>query len=103
MNWIKTTLSKVIEASKSPKKQKEFGYLSAVIIFIILGISIYKNGLLLNQSQVFIGISLLLVLLVTFALKRVFLPFLTLWLLVGELLGFVTSYIIMGVVYFILF
>ncbi|MDO6596432.1 SxtJ family membrane protein [Oceanihabitans sp. 2_MG-2023] len=103
MNWIKTTLSKIIETSKSPKKQKEFGYLSAFVIFIILGISIYKNGLVLNQSQIFIGSSLLLILLITFTLKRIFLPFLTLWLLVGELLGFVTSYFIMGIVYFTLF
>ena len=103
MSWIKTSLSKVIETSKSPKKQKEFGYLSAVIIFIILGISMYKNGFLLNQSQIFIGSSLLFILLITFTVKRVFLPFLIVWLVLGELLGLVTSFFIMGIVYFILF
>ncbi|WAC03800.1 SxtJ family membrane protein [Lacinutrix neustonica] len=103
MNWIKTPLSKVLTMSKLPKKQRDFGYLLSVVLICVLGVSIYKNGFLLNQSQIFMAVGLLLVLLITFTVKRILLPFLIVWLLIGEVLGAVTSFLIMGVVYFVVF
>tara|TARA_R110002049_G_scaffold309292_2_gene520345 strand:+ start:5886 stop:6296 length:411 start_codon:yes stop_codon:yes gene_type:complete len=103
MNWIKTILEKVLETSRLPKKQKEFGYLLSIVFFITLGLSIYKNGFLLNPVQIFIIVGLILILLITFTVESILLPFLILWLLIGEFLGFITSFLIMAVVYFMLF
>ncbi|WP_044400374.1 hypothetical protein [Lacinutrix sp. Hel_I_90] len=103
MSWIKTTLIKTLITSRFSNKQKEFGYLLSTVLFIALGLSIYKNGFLLNQTQIFITSGLVLILLFTFTIRRIFLPFLFLWLLIGEFLGIITSFLVMAVVYFMLF
>jgi len=101
MHWIKTIFIKVLSTAKLPKKQKEFGYLLSLVILIALGLSFYKNGLVSNQ--IYLVITLVVILFITFTIKRILLPFLLLWLLFGELLGIITSFLIMSFVYFVLF
>jgi hypothetical protein len=103
MLWIKTILNKVLSTAKLPKKQKEFGYLVLVVFLIALGLSFYKHGFVSNANQIYLTISLGLILFITFTIRCILLPFLILWLLFGELLGIITSFVIMSVVYFILF
>ncbi|WP_299887558.1 SxtJ family membrane protein [uncultured Lacinutrix sp.] len=103
MNWIKSILEKVLQSSRQPKKQKEFGYLLLVVLVIVFGVSIYKNGIVLNQSQIIIITAFFLILFITFTIRRILLPFLIIWLLIGELLGVISSFLIMGAVYFVLF
>jgi len=103
MHWIKTIFNKVLNTAKLPKKQKEFGYLVLVVLLIALGLSFYKHGFIFNAVQVYLAIGLGIILFITFTVKRILIPFLLLWLLFGELLGVITSFLIMALVYFILF
>lgn len=103
MNWIKNTLSTINTNSLSAKKQKQFGYLLLVILTLFLGILIYKNGLTFNSKQ-----NIVLVLIITFSITAFFFskllyPLLIVWFFIGEVLGKVTSFSILAIVYFIIF
>lgn len=104
MSWIKTILIKVLSIAKLPKKQKEFGCLLLVVLIIMLGLSFYKHGFVFINNQKYLLITFAIILITTLTLiKRILIPFLFLWLLIGECLGVITSFLVMVIVYFMLF
>lgn len=103
MSWINTTFSKLLETSQSSKKQKQFGYLLLVVVFLFVAFDCYNNGFDFSAKIKSLMITFVCILLVTFVFKKVFQPFLFVWLLIGEILGAITSTVIMGVVYFLVF
>ena len=103
MSWINTTYTKLLETSQSFKKQKEFGYLVLIVLALIFGYSCYKNGFSFSPKTNGLIITFVLTLTVTFTFRKLFLPILFVWLLIGEILGAITSTLIMGIVYFFLF
>lgn len=103
MSWINTTFSKLLETSQSSKKQKQFGYLLLVVVSLFFAFDCYNNGFDFSAKTKSLMITFVLILLVTFVFKKAFQPFLLVWLLIGEILGAITSTIIMGFVYFGIF
>lgn len=103
MNWINKSYHKLLETSQNPKKQKDFGYLILVIIALIISYNFYKTGFNFNIKINSLLSTFVVILILTITFKKVFLPILFVWLLLGEILGAITSTVIMGVVYFLLF
>jgi hypothetical protein len=103
MSLINTIYKKLLETSQSSKKQKEFGYLVLIVLALIFGYDCYKNGFSFNPKINGLIITFVVVLIITFVVRTLFFPILFIWLFIGEVLGAITSTIIMGIVYFLLF
>tara|TARA_R110002012_G_scaffold208631_6_gene378779 strand:- start:1481 stop:1891 length:411 start_codon:yes stop_codon:yes gene_type:complete len=103
MNWIKTTYSKLYKTSILKKKQKDFGFLVLVVSTLMFAYNLYKNGLVLDTEVYTLILLFSLVLIITFVYRKLFVPFLFLWLLIGEILGAITSTVIIAIIYFLLF
>jgi hypothetical protein len=102
MKWINSIYSKILQSSASSKKQKDFGYLLLVVTGVLYAHSIFKNGFNLNDTYYFLA-TFLVILIITFVYRKIFTPLLFLWLLIGEIMGGITSVLIMGVIYFLIF
>jgi len=100
MKWIKNNYQNIQENSSQRKKQKQFGWLLSFVISLILSISFYKNGFLFDFKQttligVFVFFSF-----VTLFVPRVFYLLLFIWLFIGLILGEISSFIVMGILYY---
>ena len=100
MRWIKNIYGEVRENSIQTKKQKQFGLLLLAIMVILLTVSFYKNGFLLDTKQLSLVSSLVSIGLITLLVPKIFYPFLVIWLCIGAVLGEVTSFIILGILYY---
>ncbi len=103
MNWIKTVLNKILQNSSNTTKQKQFGYLISGILCCVLGWSIYKNGFIWDIKQIVLSSLILLNLGVTLILPKVFFPILYVWFIIGEVLGQISSFVILGILYYLIF
>lgn len=103
MKWIKTTYLKIYKTSLLSKKQKDFGILALVVLALGFIYNMYKNGLVLDTKSYTLILSFCLVVIITFVFRKLFIPFLFLWLVIGEILGIITSTIIMAIIYFLIF
>ena len=102
MNWIKKFYIKSEEFASSLKKQRQMCWL---ITLILVMFSIYRFVFFEPINQfVIASISIIFVLLgiVRFYPKLMYYPLLV-WMLLGQILGEITSTIILGLVYFGLF
>lgn len=100
MKWIKIGLKTVQENSSQRKKQKQFGLLLVSLICVILMISFYKKGVLFEFQQNFLIGALVVLSLITFILPKTFYPFLLVWLFVGFVIGEISSFFILGFLYY---
>ncbi|MBQ0786984.1 MAG: hypothetical protein KBT69_05765 [Oceanihabitans sp.] len=100
MSWINNIYLSVHKNSIQTKKQKQFGLLLVVIIAILLAISFYKNGFLFDVKQVVLLSSLLLIGVITILIPKLFYPFLVVWLCIGAVFGEISSFIILGILYY---
>lgn len=100
MRWIKNIYSEVHQNSIQIKKQNQFGLLLLVIMVVLLMVSFYKNGFLLDTKQLWLASSLVIIGLITFLAPKIFYPFLVIWLCIGAVLGEITSFIILGILYY---
>ena len=103
MHWIKIILKKVDTNSKSQKKQKQFGYLFGLVFIVLFCVSIYKKGWLFNTTQYLTAIFAISSFLLTAFFKRGIYPLLFLWLIFGELLGKLTNFLVLGIIYYFVF
>ncbi len=102
MNWIKNNYAIVEKNSNQRKKQKQFGLLFAVIVAVILVISFYKNGFVMDVKQnILIGV-LTFLSLTTLVFPKLFYPFLCIWLSIGFVFGEISSFIILVFLYYCL-
>ncbi|WBX71649.1 SxtJ family membrane protein [Tenacibaculum retecalamus] len=100
MKWIKTGLKIIQENSSQRKKQKQFGLLLISFCCIILVTLFYKNGVLFELKQnLLIGV-LIILSLITLILPKTFYPFLFVWFFIGFILGEISSFFILGFLYY---
>lgn len=100
MNSIKNTLKSVIENTSQRKKQRQFGWLLMVICFVILFLSLKKEGFYFDVLQKKISIAISIIALITLLVPKLFYPFLFIWLLLGDFLGLISSFILLSIIYF---
>lgn len=103
MNWIKDQLNNIKNNSLGSKKQRQFGFLLLFILALIIGISIYKDGFIFNSKQQLCTMLFALFLGITFVFPKIFTPVLFLWLIFGAIIGEISSFIILGIIYYFFF
>lgn len=102
MSWINTTIKTVYKHSLDSKKQRQFGVIILGVLVLILGVSIYKEGWLFSTKQLVTGIGSIIMLIVILIIPKLLSPFLLLWLFIGNILGEISSFIILGIVYYLM-
>ncbi|MDH7448040.1 hypothetical protein [Aquimarina sp. 2201CG14-23] len=103
MNWIKGIIDVTKRNSIDKRKQRQFGGLIIAFLLLLFCVSVYKEGLLFIPKQMYTGIGVVLILMITLLLPILFYPFLFIWLFVGNILGEISSFVILGIVYYLLF
>ncbi|MHA7057588.1 SxtJ family membrane protein [Aquimarina sp. M1] len=103
MNWIKSNFSIVKKNSLDKKKQKQFGGLVTVFLLAVYFVSVYKNGLVFNDKQIITLVSAIVLGGLVLLRPVIIFPFLFIWLFLGNILGEISSFIILGIVYYLLF
>jgi ABC-type phosphate/phosphonate transport system permease subunit len=98
MNWISKTHHSTLLLAAEKKKQKQFLWMISLISFAVLGYQYYLVHTL-NYSPAFIGGLTLLISLVS---PLIALPFLYIWMFIGNILSEITSTIILGFIYFLI-
>ncbi|WP_394801778.1 SxtJ family membrane protein [Tenacibaculum ovolyticum] len=101
MNSIKNTLKSVIENTSQRNKQRQFGWLLMVICFVILFFSLKKEGFYFDVLQKKISIAISIIALITLLVPKLFYPFLFIWLLLGDFLGLISSFILLSIIYYL--
>ncbi|MBQ4804091.1 hypothetical protein J8L88_14610 [Aquimarina sp. MMG015] len=103
MSWISGVIDIVQDNSNAKRKQRQFGGLVLVLLLLIFCVSVYKDGFIFNAKQTNAAISFMVVSIITILLPILFYPFLFVWLFVGNILGEISSFVILGIVYYLLF
>ncbi|MBQ4821786.1 SxtJ family membrane protein [Aquimarina sp. MMG016] len=103
MNWIKSNFNTVKKNSLDKKKQRQFGVLVIALLLAIFFVSVYKDGLIFNNKQIITVVSSLVLGGLLLLLPILIFPFLFIWLFVGNILGEISSFVILGIVYYLLF
>ncbi len=100
--WWTRLLKKLRKNTNSTKIQRQFLLILAFIVFAIIGYSFWKQ--LFSETALFLSlaISIVSVVLIYF-LPLLLKPVLFVWLLLGMLLGELTSFLLLGVIYYLLF
>lgn len=98
MNWISKTHRSTLLLAAEKKKQKQFLWLISLISFAVFGYQYYLVHTL-NYSPQIIGGTTLLISLVS---PLIALPFLYIWMFIGNILSEITSTIILGFIYFLI-
>lgn len=101
MNWIKNKLLKSKEIASITKKQKQLGLLVVIFLFLVLLKSVYNLGFTFNSIQSFLMVGIIFLLLVLLIKPIVLKPFLIVWMLIGQILGEVSSFLVLGITYFV--
>ncbi|WP_405207441.1 SxtJ family membrane protein [Aquimarina sp. LLG6339-5] len=103
MSWISGVIDIVQDNSNAKRKQQQFGGLVLVLLLLIFCFSVYKDGFIFNAKQINTTIGFMGVSIITLLLPMLFYPFLFVWLFVGNILGEISSFVILGIVYYLLF
>lgn len=98
MNWISKTHHSTLLLAAEKKKQKQFLWMISLISFAVFGYQYYLVHTL-NYSPAIIGGLTLLISLVS---PLIALPFLYIWMFIGNILSEITSTIILGFIYFLI-
>ena len=102
MNWIKNILITINKNGLKKAKQKQFGYLIIFVLVLFFCVSVYKHGLVYNAKQQTVLVVFTFVTIVTFLQPILLYPFLIIWFFIGEVLGKLTSFLILAIVYYLL-
>lgn len=102
MNWISNLFQKAIINSRNKKIQKQFIFIIAIFILVIISYKLYNKELPINTGVTYIILVFILTL-ICYLFPVLIQPILVIWLIIGLLLGEFTSSIILGIVYYLLF
>ena len=102
MNWINRAWNKSMKLANTKKMQRQFAFL---LLAFLLGLISYAL-VVGNIDKVFLvmgGVLILLVILIgLFRLKWMLFPLL-IWLILGQILGEITSTIVLAFIYYLIF
>lgn len=98
MSWIKRTYKEISTLATKKRKQRQFGIMLAIIFLAIAGYKFYKEEPYLIAACIGGGIAL-----VTMVVPIFWMPLLHVWFFIGKILGEISSTIILGTVYYLLF
>lgn len=100
--WWTRFFKKLQKNTNSKKIQRQFLLILAFIVFAIIGYSFWKQ--LFAETVLFLSlvISIISCILLYF-LPLLLKPVLFVWLLLGMLLGELTSFVLIGIIYYLLF
>lgn len=101
MSWIKSTILEINVLSNTKLKQKQFGYLVLSILLFLFVTTYYKSNLVFHYKEVVLLSSIFVILFCVLVLPKSFRIFLFVWLLTGRLLGEITSFILLSIIYFL--
>lgn len=99
MYWIKDIWKNSGELAKGQKKQRQFGGMILGILGLVLFIRLW------NENEITYGLlgCTIAMLLITILIPSVLKATLQIWFVLGSILGEITSTLILGVIYFLLF
>jgi hypothetical protein len=99
MYWIKDIWKNSGELAKGQKKQRQFGGMILGILGLVVVIRFW------NENQITYGLlgCTIAMLLITILIPSVLKATLQIWFVLGSILGEITSTLILGVIYFLLF
>jgi hypothetical protein len=100
MSWIKDAIAESKQHSLKRSKQKQFGMLLLALLLGALAFAIWKNGLVFNEKQWILAACTIPVLAITLFYSKIFYPVLLVWLFIGNILGVISSFIILVLIYF---
>lgn len=101
MNWIKVKIEHAKKISLELRKQKQFGFLVSIFVLLILVKTFYKNGFLLDGKQLILISVLVLCVSITIVKSELLKIILFFWMLLGQVLGGITSSIVLVITYYI--
>lgn len=102
MNWIKNSLQKANENSNKRNIQLQFLWILVAFAVAIISYKLYSQKIILNKALISYGFISLFAVVIYFR-PIILKPILLIWLMIGLLLGEITSTIILGIVYYLLF
>lgn len=99
MYWIKNIWKNSGELASGQKKQRQFGGMILGILWLVLFIRLW------NENEITYGLlgCTIAMLLITILIPSVLKATLQIWFVLGSILGEITSTLILGVIYFLLF
>jgi hypothetical protein len=99
MYWIKDIWKNSGELASGQKKQRQFGGMILGILGLVLFIRLW------NENEITYGLlgCTIAMLLITILIPSVLKATLQIWFVLGSILGEITSTLILGVIYFLLF
>lgn len=99
MYWIKNIWKNSGELASGQKKQRQFGGMILGILWLVLFIRLW------NENEITYGLlgCTIAMLLITILIPSVLKAALQIWFVLGSILGEITSTLILGVIYFLLF
>ena len=101
MNWIKVKIEHSKKISLQLKKQKQFGFLVSIFVLLFLVKNFYKNGFILDGQQLILICVLVLCVSITIVKSELLKIILFFWMLLGQVLGEITSAIVLVITYYI--
>ena len=101
MNWIKVKIEHSKKISLQLKKQKQFGFLVSIFVLLFLVKNFYKNGFILDGQQLILICVLVLCVSITIVKSELLKIILFFWMLLGQVLGEITSSIVLVITYYI--
>jgi predicted membrane protein len=99
LNWIKSNHNKNLDLSNVIKKQKQFGWLITVCLIIFASVRFFDEAAL--STSLIVSVTLLV--LATLYYSKILKPILYVWMWVGSILSEISSFIILGLIYYLLF
>ena len=96
MNWIKSSSTSSLKFASQKNKQKQFLWLISSLLTIITAyqfLNLENDYLLLSAAVISLIISFIVPILIF--------PFLYIWMLIGNILSEISSFIVLGIVYFL--
>ena len=100
--WWTNFFEKLRKNSAKKRIQRQFLLILVVFALGYLGYGYWKHFFSIQQALLGLGVTFLFGL-VLYILPRLLKPLLYLWLLLGMLLGEITSFILLGIIYYLLF
>ncbi|MEI6767019.1 MAG: hypothetical protein WCM76_15415 [Bacteroidota bacterium] len=100
MSWIKEAMNEAKQHSEKRSKQKQFGFLLLALLIAALAYAMWKNGFVFNEKQMMLSGSAMVVAAITMFYSKFYYPLLFVWLLIGNISGIFSSFIIFVIIYF---
>jgi hypothetical protein len=102
MQWIRIRVQETLNTASLRKKQKQFLLMLIIIIVLLESVFYFKNDVISNYLYFSFGLIALFTL-VIFLIPNLFKWPFFIWLCIGLIMSEISSFIIFGVLYFIIF